>query len=120
MPSVRLRSIELRGAAGGAVRSWAARAGAGRGAESRCRRFAWGRAHCRRLDAVAGGDLGQMKSQLSVIAGSEGRLARTRRRTGCSSDGCRAVRVPRTAAEDTDILVDAFGQLAEHAEAKGV
>ena len=69
----------------------------------------------RRADAVE-----QMRQQLTVIAEVGGRLAMTP-----ASYGMFSLRLPpfvpsRTAEEDWEVLVDAFGLLAEHAESVGV
>src|SRR5918993_4037091 len=62
----------------------------------------------------------QMKSQLSVMAEIGGRLAMTPASYGMFSKRLPPFESPRTEAEDTEILLDAFGQLAAHAEAEGV
>ena len=69
----------------------------------------------RRRDALV-----QMKSQLSVMAAIGGRLAMTPASYGMFSRRLPPFESPRTEAEDTEILLDAFGQLAAHAEAEGV
>ncbi len=69
----------------------------------------------RRRDALA-----QMRSQLSVMAAIGGRLAMTPASYGMFSRRLPPFECPRTEAEDQEILLDAFGQLAEHAEAEGV
>src|SRR5215217_2522238 len=62
----------------------------------------------------------QMKSQLSVMAEIGGRLAMTPASYGMFSKRLPPFTSPRTEAEDAEILLDAFGQLAAHAEAEGV
>jgi sugar phosphate isomerase/epimerase len=62
----------------------------------------------------------QMKSQLSVMAAIGGRLAVTPASYGTFSKRLPPFVPPRTDAEDAEILLDAFGQLAAHAEAEGV
>jgi sugar phosphate isomerase/epimerase len=62
----------------------------------------------------------QMKSQLSVMAEIGGRLAMTPASYGMFSKRLPPFESPRTEAEDTEILLDVFGQLAVHAEAEGV
>ena len=69
----------------------------------------------RRRDALV-----QMRSQLSVMAAIGGRLAMTPASYGMFSRRLPPFECPRTEAEDQEILLDAFGQLAEHAEAEGV
>src|SRR5215213_4965189 len=64
--------------------------------------------------------LEQMKSQLSVMAEIGGRLAMTPASYGMFSKRLPPVVPPRSEAEDAEILLDAFGQLAAHAEAEGV
>jgi sugar phosphate isomerase/epimerase len=64
--------------------------------------------------------LRQMSSQLSVMADIGGRLAMTPASYGMFSTRLPPFISPRSEAEDHDILVDAFGQLAEHAEREGV
>ena len=62
----------------------------------------------------------QMKSQLSVMAEIGGRLAMTPASYGMFSKRLPPFVSPRSEAEDNEILLDAFGQLASHAEAEGV
>jgi sugar phosphate isomerase/epimerase len=62
----------------------------------------------------------QMSSQLSVMAEIGGRLAMTPASYGMFSKRLPPFDCPRTEAEDTDILIDAFGQLAEHAKSEDV
>jgi sugar phosphate isomerase/epimerase len=62
----------------------------------------------------------QMKSQLSVMAEIDGRLAMTPASYGMFSKRLPPFVPPRSDEEDTEILLDAFGQLAEHAESEGV
>jgi sugar phosphate isomerase/epimerase len=69
----------------------------------------------KRADALA-----QLTSQLSVIAEIGGRLAMTPASYGMFSKRLPPFNSPRTEAEDTEILLDAFGKLATHAEAEGV
>ncbi|MCE3276981.1 MAG: xylose isomerase [Propionibacteriaceae bacterium] len=69
----------------------------------------------KRVDALL-----QMKSQLSVMAEIGGRLAMTPASYGMFSKRLPPFESPRTEAEDTEILLDAFGQLAAHADAEGV
>ncbi|HZA31226.1 MAG TPA: sugar phosphate isomerase/epimerase family protein [Propionibacteriaceae bacterium] len=69
----------------------------------------------KRADALV-----QMKSQLSVMAEIGGRLAMTPASYGMFSRRLPPFTSPRTEKEDTEILLDAFGQLAAHAEAEGV
>jgi len=69
----------------------------------------------KRADAVQ-----QMKSQLSVMAEIGGRLAMTPASYGTFSKRLPPFVPPRSEAEDAEILLDAFGQLAAHAEAEGV
>ena len=69
----------------------------------------------RRRDALV-----QMKSQLSVMSMIGGRLAMTPASYGMFSRRLPPFESPRSEAEDTQILVEAFGQLAAHAEAEGV
>ena len=69
----------------------------------------------KRADALV-----QMKSQLSVMAEIGGRLAMTPASYGMFSRRLPPFTSPRTEEEDTEILLDAFGQLAAHAEAEGV
>jgi len=64
--------------------------------------------------------LRQMKSQLSVMAEIGGRLAMTPASYGMFSKRLPPFVPPRSDEEDTEILLDAFGQLAAHAEAEGV
>jgi sugar phosphate isomerase/epimerase len=69
----------------------------------------------RRRDALA-----QMKAQLSVMAEVGGRLAMTPSSYGMFSKRLPPFESPRSVAEDNKILVEAFGQLAEHARSVGV
>ena len=69
----------------------------------------------RRADAVT-----QMKSQLSVMAEIGGRLAMTPASYGMFSKRLPPFTSPRTEEEDEAVLVDVFGQLAEHATSEGV
>jgi sugar phosphate isomerase/epimerase len=69
----------------------------------------------KRADALV-----QMKSQLSVMAEIGGRLAMTPASYGMFSRRLPPFIPPRTDEEDTEILLDAFGELAAHAEAEGV
>src|SRR5215204_7653778 len=69
----------------------------------------------KRADALV-----QMKSQLSVMAEIGGRLAMTPASYGMFSRRLPPFTSPRTEEEDTEILLDAFGELAAHAEAEGV
>jgi sugar phosphate isomerase/epimerase len=69
----------------------------------------------RRADALR-----QMKSQLSVMAEIGGRLAMTPASYGMFSKRLPPFVPPRSAQEDAEILLDAFAQLAAHAEAEGV
>jgi sugar phosphate isomerase/epimerase len=69
----------------------------------------------KRADALT-----QLKSQLSVIAEIGGRLAMTPASYGMFSKRLPPFECPRTEAEDAEILLDAFGKLAAHAEAEGV
>ena len=69
----------------------------------------------KRADAYA-----QMKSQLSVMAAIGGRLAMTPASYGTFSTRLPPFISPRSAADDHEILVDAFGRLAEHAAREGV
>jgi sugar phosphate isomerase/epimerase len=62
----------------------------------------------------------QMKSQLSVMAEIGGRLAMTPASYGMFSKRLPPFVPPRSDEEDTEILLDAFGQLADHAESEGV
>jgi sugar phosphate isomerase/epimerase len=64
--------------------------------------------------------LQQMKSQLSVMAEIGGRLAMTPASYGMFSRRLPPFDPPRSEAEDAEILLDAFGQLAAHAEAEDV
>ena len=64
--------------------------------------------------------LRQMKSQLSVMAEIGGRLAMTPASYGMFSKRLPPFLPPRSDEEDAEILLDAFGQLAAHAEAEGV
>ncbi len=69
----------------------------------------------RRRDALV-----QMKSQLSVMAAIGGRLAVTPTSYGMFSLRLPPFVSPRSEAADTEILVEALGQLAAHAEREGV
>ena len=69
----------------------------------------------KRADALV-----QMKSQLSVMAEIGGRLAMTPASYGMFSKRLPPFVPPRSDDEDTEILLDAFGRLADHAEAAGV
>jgi sugar phosphate isomerase/epimerase len=69
----------------------------------------------KRADALV-----QLKSQLSVMAEIGGRLAMTPASYGMFSTRLPPFVPPRSAAEDTEVLLDAFGALAAHAEAAGV
>lgn len=69
----------------------------------------------KRADALV-----QMKSQLTVMAEIGGRLAMTPASYGMFSKGLPPFVSPRSEAEDAEVLLDAFGQLAAHAEAEGV
>jgi sugar phosphate isomerase/epimerase len=62
----------------------------------------------------------QMKSQLSVMAEIGGRLAMTPASYGMFSKRLPPFVSPRSDEEDTEILLDAFGQLSDHAESQGV
>jgi sugar phosphate isomerase/epimerase len=62
----------------------------------------------------------QMKSQLSVMAEIGGRLAMTPASYGMFSKRLPPFVPPRSDEEDTEILLEAFGQLADHAESEGV
>ena len=69
----------------------------------------------RRRDALA-----QMKSQLSVMGEIGGRLAMTPASYGMFSKRLPPFEPPRSVTEDTEILLEGFGQLAAHAQAEGV
>ena len=69
----------------------------------------------KRADALV-----QMKSQLSVMAEIGGRLAMTPASYGMFSKRLPPFVPPRSEAEDTEILLDAFGELATHAKSEGV
>jgi sugar phosphate isomerase/epimerase len=69
----------------------------------------------KRADALV-----QMKSQLSVMAEIGGRLAMTPASYGMFSKRLPPFVPPRSEAEDTEILLDAFGELAAHAKSEGV
>jgi sugar phosphate isomerase/epimerase len=69
----------------------------------------------RRADALT-----QMREQLTVIAEIGGTLAMTPASYGMFSLRLPPFQSPRTPAEDQQILVDAFGTLAEHASSTGV
>ena len=62
----------------------------------------------------------QMKSQLSVMAEIGGRLAMTPASYGMFSTRLPPFVPPRSPAEDAEVLLEAFGALAAHAEAEGV
>lgn len=64
--------------------------------------------------------LRQLTSQLSVMAEVGGRLAMTPASYGMFSTRLPPFTAPRSAEEDTEILLDAFGQLADHAKTEGV
>jgi sugar phosphate isomerase/epimerase len=73
------------------------------------------------FDAAKRSDaLDQMKSQLSVIAAIGGRLAMTPASYGMFSRRLPPFTPPRSEAEDAEVLTEAFGALAAHAEAEGV
>jgi sugar phosphate isomerase/epimerase len=69
----------------------------------------------KRADALV-----QMKSQLSVMAEIGGRLAMTPASYGTFSKRLPPFVPPRSDEEDAEILLDVFGQLADHAESEGV
>jgi sugar phosphate isomerase/epimerase len=69
----------------------------------------------RRADALA-----QLKAQLSVIGAIGGRLAMTPASYGMFSRRLPPFVPPRSEAEDLEVLTEAFGALAAHAEAEGV
>jgi sugar phosphate isomerase/epimerase len=69
----------------------------------------------RRADALA-----QLKQQLEVMAEIGGRLAMTPASYGMFSTRLPPFVSPRSPAADTEVLVDAFGALAAHAESLGV
>jgi sugar phosphate isomerase/epimerase len=69
----------------------------------------------RRSDALE-----QMRQQLSVIAEIGGLLAMTPASYGMFSLRLPPFTPPRTPADDEQVLVDAFGTLAEHAQSVGV
>ncbi len=69
----------------------------------------------KRADALA-----QLKSQLSVMAEIGGRLAMTPASYGMFSTRLPPFVGPRSAAEDHQVLLEAFGALASHATAEGV
>jgi sugar phosphate isomerase/epimerase len=69
----------------------------------------------KRRDAIE-----QMKSQLSVMAEIGGRLAMTPASYGMFSTRLPPFVSPRSVAEDHDVLVEGFGELAAHAEEVGV
>ena len=69
----------------------------------------------KRADALV-----QMKSQLSVMAEIGGRLAMTPASYGMFSTRLPPFTSPRSVAEDTEVLLEAFGALARHAAAEGV
>ncbi|PTT69773.1 sugar phosphate isomerase/epimerase family protein [Arthrobacter sp. HMWF013] len=68
-----------------------------------------------RRDAVV-----QLKSQLSVMAEIEGRGVMTPASYGMFSKRLPPFIPPRTADEDTAVLMEAFSELGEHAAAEGV
>ena len=68
-----------------------------------------------RRDAIV-----QMKEQLTTIAAIGGTLAVTPASYGMFSRRLPPFEPPRTAEEDRRVLVDGFGELAEHAETEGV
>ena len=69
----------------------------------------------KRADAYA-----QLKSQLSVMGEIGGRLAMTPASYGMFSTRLPPFTSPRSAADDHEILLDAFGRLADHAAREGV
>lgn len=69
----------------------------------------------RRLDAIK-----QMKSQLSVMADIGGRLAMSPASYGMFSTRLPPFISPRSVEDDRAVLLDGFGQLAEHAQRLGV
>src|SRR5215213_3533310 len=69
----------------------------------------------RRADALV-----QLKAQLTVVAAIGGRLAMTPASYGMFSRRLPPFEPPRSAAEDTEVLTEAFGALAAHAEREGV
>jgi sugar phosphate isomerase/epimerase len=69
----------------------------------------------KRADALV-----QMKSQLSVMAAIGGRLAMTPASYGMFSRRLPPFVPPRSEAEDAEILLEAFGELAAHAKSEGV
>jgi sugar phosphate isomerase/epimerase len=69
----------------------------------------------RRRDA-----LDQMRQQLSTIAELGGRLAMTPASYGMFSRRLPPFEPPRTAAGDQEVLLEGFGELAEHAGREGV
>jgi sugar phosphate isomerase/epimerase len=69
----------------------------------------------KRADALA-----QLKSQLSVMAEIGGRLAMTPASYGMFSARLPPFVPPRSPAEDAEVLLEAFGALAAHAEGAGV
>lgn len=68
-----------------------------------------------RRDAVK-----QMRQQLTTIAAIGGRLAVTPASYGMFSRRLPPFEPPRSPREDRQVLVDGFGELAEHAQAEGV
>jgi sugar phosphate isomerase/epimerase len=115
-------AIELRGAGDGrfAARVPELRAAAAAGVPMptvcvEMRHFVGDFDAAKRADALA-----QLKSQLSVIAEIGGRLAMTPASYGMFSKRLPPYDSPRTEAEDTEILLEAFGRLAAHAESAGV
>jgi sugar phosphate isomerase/epimerase len=69
----------------------------------------------KRADALV-----QLKSQLSVMAEIGGRLAMTPASYGMFSTRLPPFVPPRSPAEDGEVLLEAFGALAAHAETEGV
>lgn len=69
----------------------------------------------RRADALA-----QLKQQLEVMAEIGGRLAMTPASYGMFSTRLPPFTSPRSTADDTEVLVEAFGALAAYAESLGV
>jgi len=68
-----------------------------------------------RLDAII-----QMKQQLTTIAAAGGALAVTPASYGMFSRRLPPFEPPRSSEEDRRVLVEGFGELAEHARAEGV
>jgi sugar phosphate isomerase/epimerase len=115
-------AIELRGAGEGrfAARLPELKAAAANGVEMptvcvEMRHFVGDFDPDKRADALQ-----QMKSQLSVMAEIGGRLAMTPASYGMFSKRLPPFVPPRSDAEDAEILLDTFGQLAAHAEVEGV